>query len=41
MSSELGTIKFMAPELFKKKVKYNEKVDIFALAVILYLLLVG
>jgi hypothetical protein len=28
MSSELGTIKFMATELFKKKVKYNEKVDI-------------
>ena len=26
----------MAPELFKQGVKYNEKVDVYALAVILH-----
>lgn len=31
----------MAPEFFKKPIKYNEKIDIWAAGVILHILLVG
>ena len=31
----------MAPEILKNGVKYNEKVDVYALGVILYFMLVG
>ena len=41
MSSFCGTFFYMAPEFFYNVVKYNEKIDIYALGVILYEMLVG
>ena len=39
MESYCGTDPFMAPEIFQGQ--YDEKVDVYALAVILYLMLEG
>ena len=39
MSTLCGTNPYMAPEIFTGK--YNEKVDVYALAVILYEMLLG
>ena len=42
MFNRCGTLGFMAPEIFNlEKSTYNEKVDIFSLGVIFYLLLTG
>ena len=39
MTHGVGTFAFMAPELFKKKGNYTEKVDVYAFGVILYFIL--
>lgn len=39
MTHGVGTFAFMAPEIFKKNVKYTEKVDVYAFGVILYFIL--
>ena len=36
--SILGTLGFMAPELFKKGGNFNDKIDIFSIGVIFYFL---
>jgi serine/threonine protein kinase len=42
MFDRCGTLGFMAPEIFNEESQsYNEKVDIFSLGVIFYLLLTG
>lgn len=35
----VGTLAFMAPEIFHEDLKYNEKVDVYAFGVILYFIL--
>ena len=35
----IGTLQFMAPELLKKRGKYNEKVDVYAFGVVMYYVL--
>lgn len=35
----IGTLPFMAPELFNQKGKYNEKVDVYAFGVVMYFIL--
>ena len=39
MTHGIGTIPFMAPELFEIDAKYNEKVDVFAFGVIMFYIL--
>ena len=40
LDMNLGTPMYMAPEIFKKEI-YNEKVDIWAIGIITYMLLTG
>lgn len=39
MSQKVGTIAFMAPELFREDGKYNEKVDVYSFGVVMYFIL--
>jgi serine/threonine protein kinase len=41
MEIKCGTDPYMAPEFFKNKVVYDEKVDVYALAVNLFRMLEG
>ena len=34
-----GTLKYMAPELIQERTDYNEKVDVYAFGVVVYLIL--
>ena len=36
MTHEVGTIHFMAPELFNHDCQYNEKVDLYSFGVVMY-----
>mmetsp|Transcript_6682 Transcript_6682/g.15361 ORF Transcript_6682/g.15361 Transcript_6682/m.15361 type:complete len:401 (+) Transcript_6682:99-1301(+) len=41
MTGDTGTLRYMAPEIFRKEHTYNEKVDIYSLAIIMYQLTTG
>ena len=41
MSGKAGTVRFMAPEVFREESDYDEKVDIYSLSMCMYFMITG